>query len=131
MRSKLLIQIIILCLSLNLYAFAKNNKANNNKKKKNKKEITKIYNYYNNYNYYINNTYKNYTKEETQYVIEGGIRVFDSKKCQIDAFVRYSNTINKVDTVGIRFTFKLGLSYEERLIKDLLERIKKLEEKSK
>ena len=74
---------------------------------------------------------ENYTKEETQYVIEGDIRVFDSKKWQIDAFVRYSNTINKVDTVGIRFTFKLGLSYEERLIKDLLKRIKKLEEKSK
>ena len=131
MRSKLLIQIIILCLSLNLYTFAKNNKANNNKNKKNKKEITKIYNYYNNYNYYINNTYENYTKEETQYVIEGGVRVFDSKKWQIHAFIRYNNAINKVDTVGIRFTFKLGLSYEERLIKGLLEKIKKLEEKSK
>ena len=67
--------------------------------------------------------------EETQYVIETGIRIFDSKKLTVSPFTRYNFTRNKLDTVGIRFTIKIGLSYEEKLIEKQDLKLRELERK--
>ncbi len=64
--------------------------------------------------------------EKTQQVIEVESRVYDSKRLTIKPFARYNITRNKVDVVGLRFTIKLGSSYEEKLIKKLEQQIKEL-----
>lgn len=67
--------------------------------------------------------------EKTQYVIEPEVRVLDTRKLEVKPFLRYNFTREKVDVVGIRFTFKIGKSYEEKLIETLEARLKQLEEK--
>lgn len=69
--------------------------------------------------------------EAIQLVVEGNVRVFDSRKWQADVFARYNYTRNKVDTIGARITFKIGKSSAEReldihkaLIEKELEQIK-------
>jgi hypothetical protein len=54
--------------------------------------------------------------EQTQYVAEAEFRVFDSKRLTIKPFIRQNFTRSKLDTVGVRFTIKLGESYEEKEI---------------
>ena len=65
--------------------------------------------------------------EATQYVIEGVVRVFDSKRLTISPFLRQNLNRNKIDTVGIRFTVKLGKSYEEKILDKQEARLKILE----
>ena len=65
--------------------------------------------------------------EETQYVVEGQIRIHDSKKWQVRPFARYNIGRSKVDTVGVKFTYKLGTSYEERRLNELDAKFQKLE----
>lgn len=57
--------------------------------------------------------------EKTQFIVGGVIRVYDGKKWQINTFVDYSSTRNKVDRTGVRFTYKVGKSYEEKRIEEL------------
>jgi len=57
--------------------------------------------------------------EETQRVIEGEIRIKDTKKWQVNTFIRYNENRNIIDTVGIRIQFKIGKSYEETRIDEL------------
>jgi hypothetical protein len=65
--------------------------------------------------------------EATQYVIEGVVRVYDSKRLTIAPFVRQNLNRNKIDTVGLRFTIKLGKSYEEKVLEKQEARLQKLE----
>jgi len=66
--------------------------------------------------------------EITQRVIVGEIRVKDTKKWQVNTFVRYNETRNMIDTVGLRIQYKLGQSYEETLIEKQNELLKNLTE---
>lgn len=67
--------------------------------------------------------------EETQYIIGIKGRIYDSKKLQVNLFADYSTNRNKVDRTGIRFTYKFGQSYEEKLIAKQNERLEQLERK--
>jgi len=61
--------------------------------------------------------------ERTQYVVEPEIRLTDTRKTSISTFVRYNIGRRKLDIVGVRFTYKMGSSYEERQLKELEARI--------
>lgn len=65
--------------------------------------------------------------EKTQVVIEGQVRVYDGKKWKVKLFASFSTTQSKFDKVGIKFTYKLGKSYEEQLIEEQLSRLEKVE----
>jgi hypothetical protein len=67
--------------------------------------------------------------EKTQYVAESEFRIYDGKNLTISPFVRQNFSRNKVDTVGIRFTFKLGTSYEEREIAKTNARLDRTEQR--
>jgi hypothetical protein len=54
--------------------------------------------------------------EKTQYVAEAEFRVYDDKHLTISPFLRHNFTRSKTDTIGVRFTIKLGESYEEKEI---------------
>jgi len=57
--------------------------------------------------------------EETQQIVGVQLRVHDSQKWQVNLFADYSMNRNKVDRTGIRFQYKFGKSYEEKLIEEL------------
>lgn len=57
--------------------------------------------------------------EETQQIIGGEIRLYDSKKWQVKAFADYSTNRNTFDRVGVKMQFKFGKSYEETRIEEL------------
>lgn len=67
--------------------------------------------------------------EKTQYVIENDFRIFDNKHITISPFIRENITRSKMDTVGIRFTIKIGKSYEEKLIENTNARVTAIETK--
>lgn len=68
--------------------------------------------------------------EETQTIIGGELRIYDSKKWQINTFADYSTNRNQVDRVGVRFQYKVGLSYEERRLNELEARLNMLQPKA-
>lgn len=55
--------------------------------------------------------------EETQYILGLDIRLYDSKRWKVKVFADYSSNRGLVDRAGVRFTFKFGQSYEEKLIR--------------
>jgi len=63
--------------------------------------------------------------EKTQYIIEGEVRVIDTRKWTVKPFIRYSETRSKFDTVGVRFTWKLRRSFEEKKIEELETKLRK------
>lgn len=65
--------------------------------------------------------------EKTQYVAEAEFRVYDNKHLTIKPFVRHNFTRSKTDTIGVRFTIKLGESYEEKEITKTNVRLDKTE----
>ncbi len=65
--------------------------------------------------------------EKTQYVYEQEFRIIDTKKWTVKPFIRTNFTRSKVDTIGVRATFKFGKSYEEKLIEKQDGRIERLE----
>jgi hypothetical protein len=67
--------------------------------------------------------------EETQNIIGGVLRIKDTKKWTIDLFVDYSTDRQIVDRQGIRFTYKMGESYQDKENKRLEARIQALENK--
>jgi hypothetical protein len=67
--------------------------------------------------------------EKTQYVIEGGARILDTRKYEVVSFIRYNQGRNIIDTIGVRLTFKIGKSYEETLIDKQNNRLNELERK--
>lgn len=64
--------------------------------------------------------------EETQYIIGGEVRLQDSKKWTTKAFADFSTNRNQFDRVGVRFTFKMGESHEEKRINELERKLQKL-----
>lgn len=65
--------------------------------------------------------------EKTQYVAEAEFRVYDGKYLTVSPFIRQNFTRSKLDTVGVRFTIKLGKSYEEREIEKTNARLDRTE----
>jgi len=62
--------------------------------------------------------------EQTQTVIGAEVRVYDGKKWTVTTFVDFTATRNTVDRAGVRFTYKLGKSYEEQRIDELEAKLK-------
>lgn len=67
--------------------------------------------------------------EESQFIIGGVIRLYDSRKWQVNTFADYSTNRQMIDRLGVRFTFKFGESYEEKQINKLMKEIQSLKEK--
>jgi hypothetical protein len=65
--------------------------------------------------------------ERTQYVFQGEVRLFDTRKWTGKPFVRYNIQRHKVDTVGFILTYKMGKSYEERQMELLNTRLDRME----
>lgn len=67
------------------------------------------------------------TLENTQAVVGAEVRIYDGKKWTVTTFADYITTRNTVDRAGVRFTYKMGTSYEERRQNELEARLNKLE----
>jgi hypothetical protein len=67
--------------------------------------------------------------EDPQFILGLNLRLKDTRKTTLNAFVDYSTNRGQVDRYGIRLTVKLGESYEETLIKELMAKIEALEAK--
>jgi hypothetical protein len=65
--------------------------------------------------------------EETQSIVGAEVRILDTKKWTVTLFADYSENRQMIDRTGIKFTYKIGSSYEEREIKKLQQRIEALE----
>ncbi len=65
--------------------------------------------------------------EDTQYIVSGGVRLFDTKKWTGEFFADYTTTRHGFDRVGVRIIFKLGESYTDKKIRELETRLNKLE----
>lgn len=57
--------------------------------------------------------------EKPQAIVGLVARIQDSRKWQTNLFIDYSATRNAVSMYGIRFTYKMGRSYEERRLDEL------------
>jgi hypothetical protein len=76
----------------------------------------------------IDETNKRVSKlEDTQYNVVGKVRVYDSRKIQVNTYVTYSTTRSTVSEAGVEVTWKLGSGYEERREDALEARLNKLE----
>lgn len=76
----------------------------------------------------INDTNNRVDKlEDTQYNVVGKVRVYDSRKIQVNTFVSYSTNRSAVESAGVEVTWKMGKSYEERKNDELEARLNKLE----
>ena len=85
----------------------------------------------NNQNDKINDMNKRVNQlEKTQGIVGAEVRVYDGKKWQVTTFVDYTTTRNTVDRAGIRFTYKVGQSYEDRRIDELEAKINSLQGKA-
>lgn len=67
--------------------------------------------------------------EDPKFNVIGAIRFHDSKKWQIEAFAAYDVTNERLDRYGLEFVYKIGPSYEEKLIAELEARLAALEAK--
>jgi len=65
--------------------------------------------------------------EKTQVVAELGVRVYDSKHLSITPYIQQNFTRAKVSEIGVKFLFKIGKSYEEKLIENTNQRVKAIE----
>lgn len=55
---------------------------------------------------------------ETKYILGGAVRLFDSRKWQLHAFDNYDTRRKHNDAIGLILGYKLGKSYEEKLIEN-------------
>jgi len=67
------------------------------------------------------------TLEQTQGIVGAEIRLYDSKKITITTFADYTANRQMVDRAGVKITYKIGMSYEERELAKLNKRLDKLE----
>lgn len=97
----------------------------------NNKEITKLINGVKTTDVRTTDELQNRLKhlEERQYILEGEIRVYDTKRWQTKVYAEYSFNRQTVSEVGVKVQFKLGSSYEERLIEELNEKLEQLKGK--
>lgn len=65
--------------------------------------------------------------EKPQGIIGLEIRVHDSRKWTVTTFVDYAPERSNIDRYGVRFTYKVGKSYEEARLDELEARLKKLD----
>jgi hypothetical protein len=66
--------------------------------------------------------------ERSQFILGVNLRLHDTKRTMWEAFGDFSTTRGKIDRYGFRVTFKLGKSYEEKLIEELVTKLNKLEQ---
>ena len=67
--------------------------------------------------------------EETQYNVEGVLRVLDTKKTTIEIYNTYDIRHSREVAVGVRFTYKFGKSYTDRKLEELENKINELQKK--
>lgn len=65
--------------------------------------------------------------ERPQFILGLVLRHVDTRKWQINSFVDVSTTRGNIDRAGVRFTYKIGKSYEETRLDELQARLDKLE----
>jgi len=65
--------------------------------------------------------------ERTQYKLQVGVRILDTKRISVVSYVSQDFTRGCIDEAGVRVTFKLGTSYEERMITATNARVERLE----
>lgn len=53
---------------------------------------------------------------ETKYVLDGAVRLYDGKKIQVQAFDAYDVRHKRNFQAGVRVVYKLGKSYEEKIL---------------
>lgn len=104
---------------------------NNDQTDWNKKQDVKIKEFNNiidNHSNTLNNHEERINRlEETKYLIEANIRVADTKKTTVEIFNSYDVRHNANFATGVRFTWKMGKSYEEKLIEDQNARLARIE----
>lgn len=61
--------------------------------------------------------------ERTQDIIGLQLRLYDTRKWQINTFLDYTTTRSTVQAIGVRFTYKLGKSFEETQIDELNQKL--------
>jgi hypothetical protein len=66
--------------------------------------------------------------EQTQYNVEGVLRVLDTKRTTWELYDTYNTRNNKMIAIGARITIKLGKSYTDRKIEELEKRIQAIEQ---
>jgi hypothetical protein len=64
---------------------------------------------------------------ETQYNVEGVIRVLDTKKTTTEIYSTYDVRHSREVAIGVRFTYKLGESYQDKINKQSDLRLQNLE----
>lgn len=64
--------------------------------------------------------------ERPQFILGLVLRHVDTRKWQINSFVDVSTIRGNIDRAGIRFTYKIGSSYEEKRLDDLEKKIGKV-----
>ena len=65
--------------------------------------------------------------EETKYLFETVLRLTDTAKTRIEIFDSYDVRHSQNFAIGVRFTYKMGKSYEEKMIEKTNKRIDKIE----
>lgn len=67
--------------------------------------------------------------EQTQYNVEGIIRILDTKKTTTEIFNTYDVRHSRNVAIGVRFTYKFGKSYQDRVNEENDLRLKNIENK--
>jgi hypothetical protein len=76
----------------------------------------------------LNNLDKRVSRlEETKYLFETVLRLTDTAKTRIEIFDSYDVRHGQNFAIGVRFTYKMGKSYEEKMIEKTNKRIDKIE----
>jgi len=136
--------LLILGLTVPLWANCGNNNGNGNGCSGGGDSVTNITNVTNVTNVSnVSNTTNNYTKQsvdprmtETRLGFDTALRLYDGKRVQLQVYNIYSPSLHDKEDVigdgrnlqyGVRFVFKLGKSYEENLLEKQAAEIKALE----
>jgi len=77
----------------------------------------------------VNNEQDRKIKElsETKYNLELVIRLLETRKTILEIYNTYDVRHNNNVAIGLRFTYKLGKSYQDKVIEELDKKLKKLE----
>ena len=67
-----------------------------------------------------------YHLNETKYLLQGTVRLFDSRKWGLNSFIQFDARHSRGYALGLNATYKLGKSYEEKRIARLEERLSQL-----
>jgi hypothetical protein len=67
--------------------------------------------------------------EETQYNVEGVVRLLDTKKTTLEVYNTYDVAHSRSIAIGVRVTYKLGKSYQDKVNEKVEARLNNIEKK--